>query len=145
MWYYENVFPGFTSERIAAGDVTIDVCHGGDGPPLLLLHGYPQTHVTWHRIAPTLAKRFTVICPDLAATATATDNAFVITPADDDTTWYASVSLLDDGTYEVDRRDPHRGEHELTTETDIGHIAEDLIIWLGRPQPTHLTSLRFKP
>jgi haloacetate dehalogenase len=59
------VFAGFTSERIAAGDVAINVRHGGDGPPLLLLHGYPQTHVTWHRVAPALAKRFTVICPDL--------------------------------------------------------------------------------
>jgi haloacetate dehalogenase len=65
MWYYETMFPGFTSERVAAGDVAINVCHGGDGPPLLLLHGYPQTHVTWHRIAPALAKRFTVICSDL--------------------------------------------------------------------------------
>jgi haloacetate dehalogenase len=56
---------GFTTERIAAGGVTINVCHGGKGPALLLLHGYPQTHATWHRIAPTLAQHFTVICPDL--------------------------------------------------------------------------------
>jgi pimeloyl-ACP methyl ester carboxylesterase len=63
--YWEAMFPGFRCERIPAGDVGINVCHGGDGPPLLLLHGYPQTHVTWHRIAPALAKRFTVICPDL--------------------------------------------------------------------------------
>ncbi|HEV8567544.1 MAG TPA: alpha/beta fold hydrolase [Actinoplanes sp.] len=39
--------------------------HGGDGPPLLLLHGYPQTHAMWHRVAPLLAGRFTVVCPDL--------------------------------------------------------------------------------
>ena len=38
---------------------------GGSGPPLLLLHGYPQTHVAWHRIVPSLAKHFTVIAPDL--------------------------------------------------------------------------------
>ncbi|WP_342616433.1 alpha/beta hydrolase [Rhodoferax sp. GW822-FHT02A01] len=38
---------------------------GGSGPPLLLLHGYPQTHVAWHRIVPALAKHFTVIAPDL--------------------------------------------------------------------------------
>ena len=38
---------------------------GGEGPPLLLLHGHPQTHVTWHKIAPVLAQRFTVIAPDL--------------------------------------------------------------------------------
>ena len=38
---------------------------GGEGPPLLLLHGYPQTHVMWHSVAPVLARRFTVVCPDL--------------------------------------------------------------------------------
>ncbi len=38
---------------------------GGDGPPLLLLHGYPQTHVIWHKVAPLLADRFTVVAPDL--------------------------------------------------------------------------------
>lgn len=59
------MFPGFSSEHIATGEVTINVCHGGDGPPLLLLHGYPQTHVMWHRIAPQLAEHFSVVCPDL--------------------------------------------------------------------------------
>src|SRR3989475_11271782 len=38
---------------------------GGSGPPLLLLHGYPQTHAMWHRIAPRLAEHFTVVCADL--------------------------------------------------------------------------------
>lgn len=53
-----------------------------------------------------------------------TDNTFVtLTPADDDATWYASVSLLDEGTYEVERRDLHRGEHEVTTETVAGITA----------------------
>jgi haloacetate dehalogenase len=59
------VFDGFVTERIAAGDLAINVCRGGAGPPLLLLHGYPQTHVMWHRVAPALAERFTVVCPDL--------------------------------------------------------------------------------
>jgi haloacetate dehalogenase len=59
------VFEGFTTERVPAGDVVINVCRGGDGPPLLLLHGYPQTHVMWHRVAPALAQQFTVVCPDL--------------------------------------------------------------------------------
>lgn len=43
----------------------INAAVGGEGPPLLLLHGYPQTHVTWHRVAPVLARRFTVVAPDL--------------------------------------------------------------------------------
>lgn len=56
---------GFETERIAANGVEINVCRGGAGSPLLLLHGYPQTHVMWHRIGSTLAERFTVVCPDL--------------------------------------------------------------------------------
>src|SRR4051812_35279658 len=59
------MFEGFVIEQVAAGNMTINVCRGGDGPLLLLLHGYPQTHVMWHRIAPVLANRFTVVCPDL--------------------------------------------------------------------------------
>src|SRR3954454_3482437 len=56
----------FKNERIAArGGVSVKVRHGGDGPPVLLLHGYPQTHAMWHRVAPALAERFTVVCPDL--------------------------------------------------------------------------------
>jgi haloacetate dehalogenase len=59
------VFPGFAKERIDVGEVSINVARGGDGPPLLLLHGYPQTHAMWHRVAPMLAERFTVVCADL--------------------------------------------------------------------------------
>src|SRR3954469_13736940 len=56
----------FNNERIAAqGGVSVKVRHGGAGPPLLLLHGYPQTHAMWHWVAPMLADRFTVVCPDL--------------------------------------------------------------------------------
>ncbi|MDE1145860.1 MAG: alpha/beta hydrolase [Azospirillaceae bacterium] len=45
--------------------VTLRVATAGNGPPLLLLHGHPQTHVTWRKIAPALAQRFTVVAPDL--------------------------------------------------------------------------------
>src|SRR5918996_2113259 len=55
----------FATEMIEANGVSINVCRGGAGPPVLLLHGYPQTHVMWHRVAPRLAERFTVVCPDL--------------------------------------------------------------------------------
>lgn len=58
-------FPGFTLTELPVDGGKIRLRHGGAGPPLLLLHGNPQTHAMWHKLAPTLAKRFTVICPDL--------------------------------------------------------------------------------
>jgi haloacetate dehalogenase len=59
------LFDGFRLEQIAVRDGSLRVRHGGRGAPLLLLHGNPQTHMMWHAIAPELAKRFHVICPDL--------------------------------------------------------------------------------
>ena len=56
---------GFAERRIRTSAAEITVATGGSGPPLLLLHGYPQTHACWHRVAPLLARSFTVICPDL--------------------------------------------------------------------------------
>jgi haloacetate dehalogenase len=59
------LFPGFTLEEVAVKDGRIRLRHGGSGPPVLLLHGNPQSHFMWHAVAPELARRFTVICPDL--------------------------------------------------------------------------------
>ncbi len=59
------MFEGFREERIAVEAGEIFLRHGGEGPPLLLLHGYPQTHVMWHLLAPLLAERYHVVCPDL--------------------------------------------------------------------------------
>jgi haloacetate dehalogenase len=59
------VFDGFELSRVDVGEAVLRVRHGGSGPPLLLLHGHPRTHVTWHRVAPALAASFTVVCPDL--------------------------------------------------------------------------------
>ena len=59
------MFDGFTRADIDTGGATIRVQRGGSGPPLLLLHGYPQTHLMWHRVAPRLAEAFTVVVPDL--------------------------------------------------------------------------------
>jgi haloacetate dehalogenase len=58
-------FEGFELSQIDVGDVTLRVRHGGSGPPLLLLHGYPQTHMMWGWIASDLAREFTIIAPDL--------------------------------------------------------------------------------
>lgn len=59
------MFDNFTKTQIRANGVSINLVHGGVGPPLLLLHGYPQTHVEWHKIAPKLARHYTVVAPDL--------------------------------------------------------------------------------
>ncbi len=60
-------FAGFEERRLAvADDVTLRVRVGGGGPPVVLLHGHPRTHTTWHRVAPRLvAAGHTVVCPDL--------------------------------------------------------------------------------
>ncbi|MDA1118278.1 MAG: alpha/beta hydrolase [Proteobacteria bacterium] len=59
------MFPGFKRRRIRTSGATINLVTGGDGPPLLLLHGYPETHAMWHKIAPQLARDYTVVCADL--------------------------------------------------------------------------------
>lgn len=59
------MFNDFTKTRIKANGVSIKLVYGGSGPPVLLLHGYPQTHVEWHKIAPGLSEHYTVVAPDL--------------------------------------------------------------------------------
>ncbi|MGE0387417.1 MAG: alpha/beta fold hydrolase [Gammaproteobacteria bacterium] len=58
------MFDGFDARRIALADVEIHLRVGGRGAPLLMLHGYPQSHVMWHKVAPALAEHFTVVLPD---------------------------------------------------------------------------------
>jgi haloacetate dehalogenase len=59
------VFEGFDRRTRDVAGNSVHYVRGGSGPPLLLLHGYPQTHAIWHRVAPRLAERFTVVAPDL--------------------------------------------------------------------------------
>ena len=59
------LFPGFESRRVDGAGATIACIVGGSGPPILLLHGYPQTHAMWHRVAPELARTRTVVAADL--------------------------------------------------------------------------------
>ncbi len=61
----ERLFPGFEAQVVATSGASIYVLKGGSGPPLLLLHGHPETHVCWHKIAGELAKAYTVVLPDL--------------------------------------------------------------------------------
>ncbi len=60
-----DLFPGFAAQDVATGGARVHAHVGGSGPPVLLLHGYPQTHAIWHRVAPRLAARFTVVATDL--------------------------------------------------------------------------------
>src|SRR6188472_56281 len=59
------MFEGFSTRDLDSSGTRIHALIGGSGPPLLLLHGHPQTHVMWHKVAPHLARDFTVIVPDL--------------------------------------------------------------------------------
>ena len=59
------MFEGFSKAQIETSGTTINLVHKGNGPGLLLLHGYPQSHVMWHKTAPSLAEHFTVVAPDL--------------------------------------------------------------------------------
>ena len=60
-----SLFPGFRRRRIRTSGATINLVTGGEGPPLLLLHGYPETHAMWHKVAPELAREYSVVCADL--------------------------------------------------------------------------------
>ncbi|MHA6687615.1 alpha/beta fold hydrolase [Mesorhizobium sp. A556] len=59
------MFDGFKLQQIKLPEAVLRVRVGGKGEPLLLLHGHPRTHATWHRVAPILAEQYTVVCPDL--------------------------------------------------------------------------------
>ncbi len=60
-----RLLPGFRVEKVQTSGATLHTVIGGSGPPLLLIHGAPLTHLSWFRVAPELAKKFTVIAPDL--------------------------------------------------------------------------------
>jgi haloacetate dehalogenase len=59
------MFDAFDSRVVETTGAAIHIEDGGDGPPLALLHGYPQTHVAWHEVAPALTDQFSVVVPDL--------------------------------------------------------------------------------
>jgi haloacetate dehalogenase len=84
------VFPNFEEQRVDVGEAEIYLRRRGNGPPLLLLHGYPQTHVTWHKIAPDLADEYTVVSPDLRGYGDSDG------PDDPETTEFANRVMADD-------------------------------------------------
>ena len=85
-------FDGFTDERLTVGEVSLRVRRGGSGPPLLLLHGYPETHRMWAGVAAELAAEFTVVAPDLRGYG---DSSQPPTVADSST--YGKRAMADDG------------------------------------------------
>src|SRR5690606_25655169 len=60
-----RLFPGFETHQIQTSGATINAVVGGQGPPVLLLHGAPQSHITWRGVAPRLAEDYTVVAADL--------------------------------------------------------------------------------
>ena len=60
-----SLFPGFSQRKVRTSGATINLRMAGQGEPVLLLHGYPQTHAMWHKVAPELARDYSVVCPDL--------------------------------------------------------------------------------
>jgi len=86
-----DLFPGFAERRIDTGAAQIFLRTGGSGPPLLLLHGYPQTHVCWHRIAPELARHVTLVVADLRGY-----GASSVPPSDAEHVAYSKRAMAED-------------------------------------------------
>src|SRR5947207_13744056 len=86
-----DFFPGFEQRQIETSGAMINLVTGGSGPPLLLLHGYPQTHLMWRKVAPRLAHDFTVVVPDLRGYGDSSKP-----PAGPDNTNYAKRALAQD-------------------------------------------------
>src|SRR5215470_12654455 len=86
-----DFFAGFERRRITTSGADINLVNGGEGPPLLLLHGYPQTHLMWRKLAPRLAQEFTVVVPDLRGYGDSSKP-----PAGSDNTNYSKRALAQD-------------------------------------------------
>jgi len=73
------MFEGFQLDQVDVGEVALRVRHGGHGPAVLLLHGHPRTHATWHRVAPQLARDYTVVRGGYVALRLALDHPEAVT------------------------------------------------------------------
>ncbi|MDO3704437.1 alpha/beta hydrolase [Micromonospora sp. C28SCA-DRY-2] len=86
-----NQIPGFDYRRVTVADgVALNVAVGGSGSPIVLLHGFPQTHLMWRHVAADLAADHTVICPDLRGYGNSDK------PADADGTAYSKRTMAAD-------------------------------------------------
>ncbi len=86
-----DLYPGFAERRIKTEGAEIFLRTGGAGPPLLLLHGYPQTHVCWHKVAPDLARHCTLVIADLRGY-----GASSAPPGDAEHTTYSKRAMAED-------------------------------------------------
>ena len=86
-----DLYPGFAERRIETEGAEIFLRTGGSGPPLLLLHGYPQTHVCWHKVAPDLARHCTLVIADLRGY-----GASSAPPGDAEHTIYSKRAMAED-------------------------------------------------
>jgi haloacetate dehalogenase len=86
-----DLYPGFAERRIDGPAGQIFLRTGGSGPPLLLLHGYPQTHVAWHKMAPEFAEHFTLVIPDLRGYGSS-----VVPPGDAEHKIYSKRAMAED-------------------------------------------------
>jgi haloacetate dehalogenase len=131
------LLPTFTRRHVQTGEVALHVAVAGDGPPVVLLHGYPQTHAAWHAVAPRLAERFTVVCPDLRGY-----GAIDKPPGDPDHERYAKRTMARD----VGALMAALGHHRFAV---VGHDRGALVghrLALDSPQAvTHLAVLDVLP
>jgi pimeloyl-ACP methyl ester carboxylesterase len=77
----------FTSRYVDTGELRLHAVTGGDGPPLLLVHGWPQTWYQWRLVMPTLARDFQVVAVDQRGIGLSTSPTTATTPAPSPTTW----------------------------------------------------------
>ena len=85
------MFKGFREKYVQVNKGKLFCRIGGDGTPLLLLHGYPQTHVMWYKTAPELAKNFTIIAADLRGYGSS-----MVLPSDPNHTTYSKREMAND-------------------------------------------------
>lgn len=129
-WCDTGPIPGFDYQRVAVdGDVTLNVAVGGSGSPIVLLHGFPQTHLMWRHVATDLAADHAVICPDLRGYG-ASDK-----PAERDADTYSKRTMAAD----IVTLASNLGHRRFTL---AGHDRGALVAWAQNPQAIPRTYAR---
>ena len=124
------MFEGFDRRQVDVGDVTIHCVVAGEGPPVLLLHGYPQSLAMWARVAPLLAERFSVVCADLRGYGDSSK------PHDDsaDHSTYSFRAMAGDHVANLLTREVQSFEQLHPRSRDLAHAARESLL-AGVPMP----------